>query len=327
VRARRVPAGALAALVLAVVALAAGCGGGGSADVVRVGLFLNITHGPALIALQQEFADGLAGVPVEEQLFASGPEEVSALLSGSLDAGYMGPGPYVLAESRAPGRLRLLGAAVTGGQSMVARPGSGIRDVADLAGRRVAVPAHGNTQDLTLRLLLDRAGLRADDQGGDVEVVPVKNAALPEAVRQGVVDAVLAPAPFGEILVADGSAVPVPAIDRAMDAWRIPATVLVVNEEFARANPQVTRALARASARAVARAGRDPDSVVNAFNRRLSESTGKSIDRAVLLQSLRRSVPAVDIAPGAMDRVAEAADISGYLGGPVSPGALVPRPG
>ncbi|MFZ9370510.1 MAG: PhnD/SsuA/transferrin family substrate-binding protein, partial [Limnohabitans sp.] len=92
--------------------------------------------------------------------------KVSALLGGSLDAGYMGPGPYVLAESRAPGRLRLLGGVVTGGQSLVARPDSGIRSAADLAGRRVAVPSHGNTQDLALRLLLDTAGLRASDQGG-----------------------------------------------------------------------------------------------------------------------------------------------------------------
>ncbi len=321
-------AAVLAGVMLALAGLVGGCGGsGGRADVVRVGLFLNITHGPALISLQREFAEGLAGLPVEEQLFASGPEEVSALLSGSLDAGYMGPAPYLLAESRAPGRLRLLGGAVTGGQSMVARPGSGIRDVADLAGRRVAVPAHGNTQDLTLRLLLDRAGLRADDQGGDVEVVPVKNSALPEAVRQGVVDAVLAPAPFGERLVADGDAVAVPSVDRVLDRWRIPATVLVVNEEFARTNPDATRALVRASARAVVRARANPEAVSTAFNRMLSEATGKTIDPAVLRESLERSKATTALAPGSMALVAEAARLSGYLGGPVAPRALVPRAG
>lgn len=305
----------------------AGCGGSGPADSVRVGFFLNVTHGPALIGLQREFADGLAGLPVEEQVFASGPEEVSALLGGSLDAGYMGPGPYVLAEGRAPGRLRLLGGVVTGGQSLVARPGTGIRSVADLAGRTVAVPSHGNTQDLTLRLLLDEAGLRAADQGGDVEVVPVKNSALGDAMKQGVVDAALAPAPYGEKLAAKGDAVPVPAVDRIIDSWRIPATILVVTEEFARANPAATRALVAASAKAVARAQRDKLAVARRFNELLADSTGKTVDEPVLMEALRSMRATTDIAPGSMARMVRAAEISGYSGGPVSPAALVPRPG
>ena len=328
-RARRRIASALAVVVLAVAALGmAGCGGGsGPADVVRVGLLLNVTHGPGLIALEREFADGLAGSPVEEQVFATGPEEVSALLSGSLDAGYLGPGPYVLAESRAPGRLRLLAGVTTGGQSLVARPGSGIRTVADLEGRRVAVPAHGNTQDLTLRLLLDRAGLRAEDQGGGVDVVPVKNAALPEAFRQGVVDAALAPAPYGERLVAEGEAVHVPAIDRIIDAWRIPATMLVATEEFARANPEATRALVDANAAVVRRAEVSKAVVARRFNALLSESTGKEIDEGVLLASLGDTEASTAIAPGGMRRMVTGADIAGDLGGPVAPGALIPRPG
>lgn len=307
--------------------LVAGCGGSGPADAVRLGLFLNVTHGPALIGLQQEFAKGLAGLPVEEQVFASGPEEVSALLGGSLDAGYLGPGPYVLAESRAPGRLRLLAGVVTGGQSLVARPGSGIRTVADLRGRRVAVPSHGNTQDLTLRLLLDTAGLRAGDQGGDVEVVPVKNSAVGEALKQGVVDAALAPAPYGEKLVDKGDAVAVPRVDAVIDAWRIPATILVVTEEFARANPEATAALVKANAEAVARARRDRLAVARRFNALLAESTGKEIDEDVLLASLADMTPTTDIAPGAMARMVRAAEVSGYSGGPVPPAALVPRPG
>lgn len=327
-RARPVAAAIAAAVAVLLAALLASCGGSsGRADSVRVGFLLNVTHGPALLALEREFADGLAGLPVEEQAFATGPEEVSALLGGSLDAGYLGPGPYVLAESRAPGRLRLLGGVVTGGQEMVARPGSGISDVRDLAGRRVAVPAHGNTQDLTLRLLLEEAGLRAADQGGEVEVVPVKNAALPEAMRQGVVDAALAPAPYGERLVAEGDAVRVPAINRTITDWRIPATLLVVTEEFARANPDATAALERASASAVRRAQAEPQLVARRFNAMLSESTGKEIDEAVLLASLRAMRATTAIAPGAMARMVRAADIAGYLGGPVPPAALVPRPG
>ncbi|MBM3665025.1 MAG: hypothetical protein FJW92_04440 [Actinobacteria bacterium] len=326
-RARRAVAAPLAAVVAVAALLVPGCGGGGPADSVRLGLLLTVTHGPALIGLQEELSQGLAGLPVEEQVFASGPEEVSALLGGSLDAGYLGPGPYVLAESRAPGRLRLLAGVVTGGQSMVAREGIGIRSTADLAGKRVAVPSHGNTQDLTLRLLLEDAGLRASDQGGQVEVVPVKNPALGEALKQDVVDAVLAPAPYGDKLVAEGTAEPVPAIDRQIARWGIPVTILVATEEFARANPEATAALVEANAAAVARARRGRAAVARRFNERLSESTGKQIDEKVLLASLAAMQPTTDIAPGAMARMVRAAEVSGYSGGPVPPAALVPRPG
>jgi ABC-type nitrate/sulfonate/bicarbonate transport system substrate-binding protein len=73
----------------------------------------------------------------------------------------------------------------------------------------VAVPAHGNTQDLTLRLLLQKAGLRGDDQGGDVGIVPVKNSALGDAIDGGAVDAALAPEPYAAKLEAKGKVVPV----------------------------------------------------------------------------------------------------------------------
>ncbi len=330
----RARARALGVLVAAVVvalggaALVAGCGGGaGSYDSVQVGFLVNLTHGPAIIGLQKEFSDGLAGLPVLEHPFQNGPEEISALLGGSLDAAYVGPGPYVMAESRAPGRLRLLAGVVTGGQRLVATPSSGIRTIADLAGKKVAVPAHGNTQDLTLRLLLERAGLKGDDQGGTVGIVPVKNAALGDAIDGGVVDAALAPEPYAAKLIATGVVVPVAPADRQIARWRIPATVLVVTEEFATAEPAAVRALVAATARAVARAEANPAVVAKAFNDLIAEITGKTMDGKVLMTALANMTANTDIAPGSMQLMVDAADAAGYLGGPVPPATMVPRPG
>ncbi len=320
---------AIAAILVAVAggSLLAGCGGGTqSYDSVRVGFMLNLTHGPAIIAVQKEFTDGLAGLPVETQVFQSGPEEVSALLGGSLDVGYVGPGPYVLVESRAPGRLRLLGGVVTGGQRLVATPGSGIHSVADLAGKNVGVPAYGNTQDLTLRLLLATVGLKGDDQGGDVGIIPVKNATLGDALDEGVIDAALAPEPYSAKLEATGKVVPVVSANRQIAAWRIPATVLVATEEFARAEPAATRAFVAANARAVVRARANPLVVARAFNDLIADQTGKTIDEQVLLAALGQMRATTSIAPGAMALMVRAGDTAGYLGGPVAPGALIPYP-
>ncbi len=87
------------------------------------------------------------------------------------------------------------------------------------------------------------------------------------------------------------------------------------------------RALVRASAAAVVRAQAQPVQVARRFNQVLEESAGKQIDEGVLLDALDRMQPATTLAPGSMERMVRAADISGYLGGPVPPTALVPRPG
>lgn len=314
-------------LILAATGIA-GCGdGGGQPATVRLGFLLNVTHGPAILAMRGEFVGGLAGLPVDEQVFANGAEEISALLGGSLDAAYVGPGPYLLAESRAPGRLRLLAGVAEGGQAMVARPGTGITSLADLDGHAVAVPAHGNTQDLTLRVLLDRAGLRTEDDGGSVRVIPVKSAALPAAMRDGVVDAALASEPYAARLVADGDAAPVLDVNRTIGRWRIPATLLVVTEAFARTTPAAVRALITANARAVLRAGANPQVVAREFNRLLADSTGKELDVGMLVTALRDTTMTTRVSAIGMARVLEGAEIAGYLGGPVSPATLRPRPG
>ena len=47
----------------------------------------------------------------------------------------------------------------------------------------------------------------------------------------------------------------------------------------------------------------------------------------MLLAALKEMTATTTIAPGAMQLMVNAADTAGYLGGPVPPGALVPRPG
>ena len=80
-------------------------------------------------------------------------------------------------------------------------------------------------------------------------------------------------------------------------------------------------------AAAVARAQREHLVVARAFNAVIEAQTGKTVDEPVLLAALGGMRATTAIAPGSMQQMVHAADLAGYLGGPVSPGALVPRPG
>src|SRR6201996_3909403 len=93
--------------------LVAGCSSGGSSSssaasgtgsaaasapvTVRLGYLANITHAPALIAVKNGYFAkelGSAG-SVKTTVYTSGPQETTAILSGQIDAAYVGPNPAI----------------------------------------------------------------------------------------------------------------------------------------------------------------------------------------------------------------------------------------
>src|SRR5579864_2908219 len=130
------------------------------AATINVGYFPNITHAQAVLGFGEgTFARELPGVNVVGHVFNAGPDELNALFAGAVDIGYIGPGPAINGYVRSHGGVIIVAGAATGGSLLVARAGSGIISVKGLAGKRVAIPQLGNTQDILLRALLKDAGL------------------------------------------------------------------------------------------------------------------------------------------------------------------------
>lgn len=315
----------LAGLVVAILALLAGCGSGGGSDGdgIRLGYFLNMTHAVPIVGLDRGlYARELPGVPIATREFLSGTEAVTAMLAGSLDASYLGAGPVITAASRAPGRLRIVAGANDAGAILVARAGSGIRSVADLEGRSVAFPGYGNTQDLALRLVLEEAGLTPTDRGGDVRMVKVRNADIATGFQRGQLDAAMLPEPWGTQLIANGDATLI------LDAREIlggdyPTTVLVVTEGLARGRPDVVRGLVRANCAAVDLVKRRPGLVVDEFQAIIKGVQGVAPSRATLEASEARLRPSATVDRHAMDLLIGGAKRAGYLDGAVTTGELL----
>jgi NitT/TauT family transport system substrate-binding protein len=317
----------LAGLLVAALLVIAGCGGGGGggSDEVRLGYFPNITQAVPIVAsaqgiLRRELGD----TRFSEQLFLSGPEAVSSILAGSIDAAWVGPGPLITAASRAPGEIVVLDGATESGAVLVARPGSGIRSAADLSGMRVALPSFGNTQDLTLRHILRGVGLAGNDQGGDVRLVAIRNSLVQTALQNDIVDAALIPEPWAADVVADGDAEVVLDADEVLNGGRYPTTMLVASAAFARDNPALVRRLRAANADAVDLVRRRPALAARDFTALSLAETGKAPPFPVLLAALGRQTATTRVDEEGVRLLVEAAERSGYLRDPVPIEALLP---
>ena len=299
-------------------ALAAGCGGDGAGgDGLRLGYFLNLTHAVPIVGLKEGvYARALPGADIQTREFLAGPDAVTAMLAGSLDASYLGAGPVITAASRAPGRLLIVAGANDAGAILVARAGSGIHSVRDLDGRSVSFPGYGNTQDLALRLVLKQAGLEPTDQGGTVRLVAIRNADVATGLQRGQLDAAMLPEPWGTQLIARGDATLLVDADQILGG-AYPTTVLVVSGELARKRPDVVRRLVAANCRAVGIVKRRPDLVVDEFRSIVKGIQGRPTARATLVASEKRLRPTTVVDEKGTNLLIGAAKAAGYLEGGV----------
>jgi NitT/TauT family transport system substrate-binding protein len=299
--------------------LAAGCAGSagraeGSSDVLRLGIFPNLTHAPGYVALGEGIFERVMGdTEVEITVFNSGTDAGEALLAGSLDASYIGPGPAINLFVRSEGSIAVVSGATSGGASLVVRKGAGIDSPQDLAGKRIAVPDIGNTQDVALRAWLEENGLQTEEEGGDVRVIPVDNPELPQLFRAGQVDGAWEPEPYPSLLIEDGLA------ERLVDEaslWpggRFVTTHLVVNTAYMDAHPSVVSDLVKANLEAVRFMKESLDEAKATAQAQLIEAGAPSLDQAVVDAAWEKLEFTWDPIPSSLEKDAADAYRLGYL--------------
>jgi sulfonate transport system substrate-binding protein len=156
------------------------------ADVADVTLHIGDQAGTGAQALLT--AAGLIGkLPFKADWsdFTSGPPMLQAMAGGSVDVGGVGNAPPVFAAAGGD-QLAIVGAlqANPDGSALLVPKGSGIHDVAQLKGKRIAV-AQGSSADYHLLTVLTKAGISVHD----VTLVYLQPAAGLAALSSGHVDA------------------------------------------------------------------------------------------------------------------------------------------
>lgn len=285
------------------------------AATLRLGYFPNVTHAPAIVGVGQDiFGDALGpAVRLETATFNAGPTAVEAILTGAIDATYIGPNPAINAFAASNGEaVRIVAGSTSGGAFLVVR--QGISSPADLRNTRLATPQLGNTQDVALRTWLADLGLATTlEGGGDVSILPQENAQTLETFKSGQIDGAWVPEPWASRLIIEGGG---RVLVDERDLWpggRYVTTHLIVRTAFLEEHPDVVRRLLTGHVAAVGAVDTDPSAAQAATNAGIADLTGKGLDDAVLAAAWNNLTFTVDPVADSLAVSARHAEAAGLL--------------
>ncbi|MFZ3566124.1 ABC transporter substrate-binding protein [Streptomyces sp. BH097] len=255
-----------------------------SADSVKIGYFPNLTHGTALVGVQQGLLQKeLGGTEIKPSTFNAGPSEIEALNAGSIDIGWIGPSPSINGYTKSQGKsLRIIGGSASGGVKLVVNPKK-IKSLDDLKGKKIATPQFGNTQDVAFLNWIAEKGWKVDAQSGkgDVSVVRTDNKITPDAYKSGSIDGAWVPEPTASKLVSEGGRT---ILDEA-DLWpdkKFVITNIIVSQKFLKEHPDVVEAVLRGSVKTNKWINANPAKAKASANAALQKLSGKALPAKVI---------------------------------------------
>lgn len=250
---------------------------------LHLGYFANVTHAEPLVGLNNGiFAEELgANVAIDQKTFNAGPDVITALFAGEIDASFIGPNPAVNGYVQSDGKdVRIVSGAASGGALLIAQPE--ITKVADLAKKKIASPQLGNTQDVALRAFLKDNGLGAQENGGNVHVIPTANADSLTAFQNKQIDGAWVPEPWATRLIQEGGG---HVLVDEKDLWpdgKFATTVLIVRTDFLKKHPDVIERLIRANVRTVEWINENPAEAKTLVNEAITKITSKGLKDEVI---------------------------------------------
>jgi NitT/TauT family transport system substrate-binding protein len=284
---------------------------------VKIGLLKNVTHAPAFVALKNGYFQKYFGgnVKVEVVGFDNGSDFSTAMATGQIDIGYVGPSPVTNQYVRSK-NIKVISGANNGGAVLVARKGSGISSVKDLAGKVAAIPTKGSTNEISLRLLLEQAGLKVTTDTSGVQLIAMAPADTLVAMKQKQVDAALLPEPWGTQIVGEGIG------DIVVDWNKVPPndgnyplTILVASDSFLKEHRDLAKAAIRANLDAIDYIRKNPEATYALVSDELKELTGKGLAIDLIKAALNHLSLTEDVDKAALESMAKVAIDAGYIKG------------
>ncbi len=276
------------ALLIILAGLLVGCGAAnekaeGSKEKVVIGYFPNINHVPAMVAkdqglFEQQLGDGTT---VEYRTFADGGAFMTALKTGEVDAGLVGPGP-AMNNYTTGADVKIIAGASTGGTVVLAREGVEINSAEDFAGKVFVTPAIGCTHDVQYETYLQEAGVTSERIGGTMKHLTGQPATYSALLQAGKVDIVVAPEPWAAVIQNETGAEVVIPWNEVSFGETLPASVMVTSGKLASENPELVQNIIDAHKEAVEYIESNPEEAKAITIKDIKETTGQELEKNVV---------------------------------------------
>lgn len=274
---------------------------------LRLGYFPNVTHAPALVGIEgglfeESFGDN---VTLETTPFNAGPDVITAMYSGALDASFIGPSPTISGFQKSDGQaVRAVAGAASGGAYLVTKPE--ITKPTDLKGKKLSTPQLGNTQDVALRVWLKDHDLTADTSGGgDVSIIPQENSLTLTAFQQGQIDGAWVPEPWATRLVEEGGG---KILVDERDLWpdgEYVTTNLIIRTEFLNEHPDVVKQLIEGELAAIELIESNPTEAKRLTGAGIEKGSGKALKPELIDASFENITFTLDPIPSSLEKNAQ----------------------
>ncbi len=287
-----------------------------NSKVVRVGYFPNLTHAQAVIGFGNgDFQKELSDVHIETQIFNAGPSAIESLFADRIDIAYVGPNPAINGYIKSNGEaLRIVSGVASGGAVFVVRNDAEINSTDDFSGKKFASPQLGNTQDVALRSYLLHNGYQTMANGGEVEVIPAKNADIYTLMLKKEIDGAWVPEPWGAKLIKEANA---RILVDERDLWpnaQFVSSNIIVSTKYLNNHPEIVKKLLAVHVDKTQWINQNPDEFFIVFNKELEKITGKTIPDDELHDAFSRMTITYDPIRESLIKSANDAYDVGFLG-------------
>jgi NitT/TauT family transport system substrate-binding protein len=284
---------------------------------IRIAYFPNIGHAIPIVGMEKGFFEKSIGnqTKIETRIFDSGPQAIESLFANSIDVAYVGPGPtingYLNSENH---NVKILAGAASGGASFIVHPNSEINSISDFAGKKIAAPQLGNTQDVSLRHYLSENGLKPSEKGGSVVVYNISNPDIYTLFVKGDIDGAWVAEPWATILEIELNG---KRLFHEEELWpnnEFISVLLIANATFVEQNPILITDLLHSHKETAIWINQNPLETRIVFNNFLNSYLGQSLSDDVVDIALSNIVITADPLRDSVYSFAEKANALGYLG-------------
>ena len=284
---------------------------------LRIAYFPNIGHAIPIVGMENGFFQNSLGdqIKIETRVFDSGPQAIESLFADSVDLAYVGPGPAINGFLNSENNnVRILAGAASGGSSFIVHPDSEIKSASDFAGKKIAAPQIGNTQDVSLRNYLSENQLKPAEKGGSVIVYNISNPDIYTLFVKGDIDGAWVAEPWATILETelDGK-----RLFHEEELWpnnEFASVLLIGNVNYVENNKEIVEDFLFAHHETMVWINDNPQDTRIAFNDFLDSHLGQSLSDDVVDIALSNLKITDDPKLDSVFSFAEKADTLGYLG-------------